>query len=256
MELVSVSEIKKIIFLNRGEALFLTKEYLGVYLMSLLRDSNGSENRRILIDKLKEYYATIKEENNYMRYLLDNIEAISNEDSLNKILDYLDIINEQTYCFYDGILKEYEDNIFYGTLDRKIVPFKSVKTLTETEIYLDEILGLTLTEKDLNEYFADVEEFKFLKTVTNVLDVPCDEGMDFYGCYPQVDDDDEILRGLKVCVPKITDLKSMCVNVHEFRHALDVYRHIGEVLPVFDYEESAKNEEERFKVYLRKRVSK
>lgn len=247
-----VDEIKKIISLNRGEALYLTKEYLMVYLMSLFKDFNGGENRKTLIDKLKEYYKIIKEENNYMHFLLDNMESISSEEELNRILDDLDVLNERTYCHYDGILKEYEDNIFDGTLDRKIVPAKSFKTLIETNDFRDEVLGLTLSLEDLDEYFGNIDSFESLKREAKVLDVPLDEGYGFYGCYPQIDDGGKV-SGIKICVPKIVDLKSMCINVHEFKHAVDVYEYLGQALPDEDYEKRANDEEEKFKVYLRKK---
>ncbi len=252
MELIS--ELKKNVFLNKCEALLLTKEYLGVYLVSLLRDFQGQERRKILFDKLKEYYAITKEENKYIKFLLNNMDKINNDERLNWILDELDRLNEETYKYFDKILLEYEDNMFYNSFDRKIVPAKQFKTLMETTAYLDELLGLTLTRKDLEEFFRGEETFDILSKNAHVLHTSLEEGMSYYGCYPQEDKDSGILTGVKICVPEINDLKSMCINVHEYKHGIDIFPYIGEILPDVDYEKSASEEEEKFKVYLRQRI--
>lgn len=149
MELVG--ELKEIISLNKSAALLLTKEYLKVYLVSLIKDYNGVENRKILIEKLKEYYATVREENDYMRFLLDNLEKVTDYEMLDKLLDDLDLVNEMTYLYYDKVLMEYEDNMFYGTLERKIVPVKDFKSIVENSDYLNTVLELVLSAEKFQE---------------------------------------------------------------------------------------------------------
>lgn len=247
-----VDEIREIIFLNKCEVLCLTKEYFVMYLISLMKDCKGSENRKVLIEKLKEYYEIVREENDYMRFLLRNMESINNEEKLNDTLDTLDILNEKTYIFYDNILKEYEDNIFFDNLERKIVPYKDFQTLIETDSYLREILGLTLGVKDLEEYYAEeAEAFNYLRGNTKVFDIPIEEGMDFYGCYLKEKETDGVLTGINICVPKITDLKSMSINISVFRCGLDLYQYIGSVLPKKEFTAKNTDEERQFrKKYL------
>lgn len=252
-------EVRKTILLNKQEALLLTKEYFVLYIISLFKDYKGKGSRRVLIEKLKEYYDTIREENSYLRFLLDNVDSIENEESLNKVLDNLDIVNEQTYIYYDNILKDYEDNMFYGTLDKKIVSPKHFGTVLENSSYMEEILGLVLNVHDLEEYYKhSADAFKYLLGHTKIYDSPANEGMDFYGCYPIEDKDTGILTEIRLCVPKISDLETMLINVHEFKHGLDLYPYIGAVLPEMDYEASAKNEEEVFKkkYLLREKICK
>lgn len=247
-----VDEIGKIIFLNKCEALCLTKEYFVMYLISLMKDCKGSENRKVLIQKLKEYYEIVREENNYMRFLLKNKTNIENEEKLNDILDNLDILNEKTYIYYDNVLKEYEDNIFFDNLERKIVPCKSFRTIVEDDSYLEEVLGLTLGIGDLEAYFAEeIEAFNYLRGNTKIFDVPIDEGMNFYGCYLKEAEKDGTLDGINMCVPKITDLRSMCINVSIFRCGLDLYQYIGSVLPKKEFTAKNMDEEKQFrKKYL------
>lgn len=241
MELID--ELKKIIFLNKCEALNLTKEYFMMYLVSLLKDYNGSDKRRLLIEKLKEYYKTIKEENDYMRYLLRNIDSIKNEEKLNDILNGLDILNERTYLYFDNILKEYEDNIFFDNLERKILPYKDFQTILEDDAYLENVLGLTLGTGDLETYYTEEKEaYKYLSDNTKTLDVPVEEGMDFYGCFLKEDEKNGTLREVKLCVPRITDLETMCINISIYRCGLDLFKYIDAVLP--ENEKIAKKVEE------------
>lgn len=53
---------------------------------------------------------------------------------------------------------------------------------------------------------------------------------------------------MKVIVPKIIDLKTACVNVHEWKHAHDLYQIIGKPMDKSDedYEKSAKEMEKKF----------
>lgn len=245
--MISVDELKEIIHLNKLEALLLTKEYFLMYLVSLIKDYRGKEKRKTLIDKLMEYYLTVKEENAYLRFLVDNINSINNEEALNRILDNLDLLNEQTYIYYDSILKEYEDNICCDSLDRKIVPYRRFKVLTSRNDYLEELLGLTLTVSDLKDYYCSFKCFEKLFNDAKVIDVPFEVGKDFYGCYLKEDEATEILMEVNVCVPKIIDLESMCVNVSLFKQGLEVSTFIGEVVPELDYEQIGKTEEKKFK---------
>lgn len=46
----------------------------------------------------------------------------------------------------------------------------------------------------------------------------------------------------------------MCINIHEFRHGIDLYPYIGKKAPEMDYEVYTKEEEESFKKeYLKKK---
>lgn len=124
-------ELVEMIHLNKIEALTMIKEYILTYIYSLVTDSNGKKRRNILINKLKEYLKTIKCENNYLNLILSNLDCLS-EEEINKFLDKIDRINENTYIYYDNILKEYEDNIYFGDTNRSIIPYKSFDTITES----------------------------------------------------------------------------------------------------------------------------
>ncbi len=254
MELVD--ELKHIIFLNKLEIISMTKEYFLVYLISLIKDFNGRNNRIVLIEKLKEFYSCVKLENKCIKYLLKNLDKVTNEKVLNEVLDDLDLLNEKTYLYFNTILSEYENNMYCKDLSRSIIPFKYFKTINENNKYLEEILGLTLNYGDLEEFYKDEKAFKFLKSKVKIIDSQSFDGMPFYGCYPQIDDKTKIVTDIKICVPKITDLKSMLINIHEFKHGIDIYPYIGSYLPNLNYECVARNYEEKFKTYLISKVTK
>lgn len=132
MEEVNLDEeIIEIIHLNKIEALTMIKEYLLTYMYSVISDLEGRNQRIILMNKLKEYLSTIKCENNYLNQILSNLNNMS-ELEVNNFLNKLDRLNEKTYIYYDNILKEYEDNIYFGDTNRSIIPYKGFDTITES----------------------------------------------------------------------------------------------------------------------------
>lgn len=238
-------ELQQIINLNNLELLIMIKEYFFVYAKSLLQD-DFKNNRRFLLQKLKEYKCIIREENQYMKYIKSNLSYLKNIDSLNNILDKLDILNEKTYCYYDSILNEYEES------NGNTILLKGFKTLLQTSEYESEVKGLFLTDKDLKEYYQNDDAYYYLKERAKIIDVDLEQGLDFYGCYPKVVGN--ILQEINLCVPKITDLKSMLINIHEYRHGIDLYPYLRKKMPDKDYEVIAKAEEDRFvKKYLLKK---
>ena len=68
--------------------------------------------------------------------------------------------------------------------------------------------------------------------------------MDFYGCYPYVEND--ILQEINICVPKIKNLTTMKINIHEYKHGIDLYPYLGKPYIEQDYESIARMEEEKF----------
>lgn len=243
-------EVKEIIKLNKIEQISMIKEYLIIYLQSFLYETKNNENRQIILTHLKEYLKTIQTENFYMSKILENVVSVQNKD-LNEVLDLIDICHEQTYYYYEKILSEYKQNLEMNRLDRKITPKREFKTILERYDYQDMILGLSLTNKDLDTYYKKEDAYFYLKGKTKILNNDIEKLMSFYGCY--LIEEEGILKDIKICVPKITNLKSMLINIHEYKHGICLYPYIGEKIPIDDYESIARYEEEKFKEkYLRK----
>jgi hypothetical protein len=54
---------------------------------------------------------------------------------------------------------------------------------------------------------------------------------DFFGVFPKIDGNG-LLYDFVICVPKINDLNSFLVNLHEFAHAICLYKNLGKVFKV------------------------
>ena len=83
---------------------------------------------------------------------------------------------------------------------------KFIKFLKDTEIYNEEV-------------------FEYIKPKTVYLD-HSEEATHFYGVFPIVDDNN-IIKDIKLCVPKIKDDITVSINIHEYVHLLMVYRDLN-----------------------------
>jgi len=93
---------------------------------------------------------------------------------------------------------------------------KFIKYLKDTEIYNEEV-------------------FKYIKPKTVYLD-HSEEATHFYGVFPIVDDNN-IIKDIKLCVPKIKDDITVSINIHEYVHLLLLYRELNKEYKESDYDE-------------------
>ena len=83
---------------------------------------------------------------------------------------------------------------------------KYIDYLKKTEIYNEKVLN-------------------YLKDNTKVIEYS-EDANDFLGTFPQVDENN-ILTGIKMCVPKMTNDITVGMNIHEYVHALMLYRNLN-----------------------------
>lgn len=234
------SELKKYRQLNRLEFLSLAKDYLFAYIVSMIHDED-SENRRRLVSKLKKYFDITREENSILKYIINSLDKIKDEDTLDELLNKIDFQNERTFLYFESLISDYLDDIRLGR--RCVFSNKDVSSLLTSDSIKNEVVGLTLSDEDLLYYYRNNEAIYYLLEHTKVIDAPSDD-YDFYGCFPK--EEDGILKSLLICVPSIVNLKTMLINIHEFKHGIDLYPYIGSSYPEMDYEKSAKEEETNF----------
>ncbi len=241
-------EIKELIKLNNLEINNLTREYLLVYLKLLLGIKDSQETRKHLLNDLKQFISSICLENRYMRYIYKNSSLIRNEMALDELLDNLDYLNERTFNYFEHILSEYENG------DNAFTP-RDFKILSEIDKYREQVLGLFLTETDLMTYYQTEDAIYYLRERQKLL--PGDnieKEMPYYGCYKI--EEGGILREIRTCVPKITSLETMLINIHEYKHGIILYPYIGKKSPDYDTEYLCKQEEQNFrKKYLSKKLN-
>lgn len=237
------SELRRIKIENIEEFLSMFKDYMEIYFKLLITRFDNSKMRKELLKFLKEYQQIIKEENMYMKFIMKNNQKMKDFETLNEIIDELDLLNEKTYHFYQQILTQYEEQL-ERIKTRPINSRKNFKTLIETTQYKEQVLGLLLTIKDLDQYYQQEEAYQYLKQHTKVLNINLEDGIPYFGCF--LTEENEKLRQLNLCVPQIVNLKSMLINIHEFKHGITLYPYLGKKVPKYDYEQDAKEEEKKF----------
>ena len=104
-----------------------------------------------------------------------------------------------------------------------------------------------LVKNYLNKRYVK-EVVDYIYDNTKYLDVSVDEGMPYFGVF--YNETEDLLTGFTIVIPKVYDLKSMLINIHEFRHGIDLYPYLWERVPNKNFEQLAKNEEKDFEEYL------
>lgn len=180
---------------------------------------------------LEEVHQIINEEKILLNFIKRNLKKID-EIELDRILDLLDELNEKTIKYYYYLLDNFD-------IDRAMD--KEVETLIDTDKYRKEVYGLTIGMKDVISYLNYPSEFwtYILPRTTRLneeswyqVTIKCDE--------------EEKVRDMRVFVPNIINLETAKINIHEFKHAYDMYRILGIPYLEKDYEEVAKREEQIF----------
>lgn len=239
-------EIKERIKLNKLEYFDMFKNYIG-YIMEIIKNGcYSSEDVGILKDLLKDYKQELNDEDTQLKYLLSNIDRID-EEELERVLQMIDELNEDAFNYYDSIGDSFAAKTY--AICPLVYPNRRIKKLRLNYPLLNEIKGLTLTFHDIEEYFSEYECMDYLRANTKVLNEK--EDLSFFGAYTNLDGDR--IDGIKIAVPKICNLQTALVNVHEYRHGIDLFDYLGRKLPSNrDFEKIAKEEEDRFiKKYIR-----
>ena len=237
--------IEERIRLDKIEYYNLVKSYIEDVITALINRYFKISEIKELIGYLADYKEELEHEIYYLNYILDNIDKI-NEEALEKVLALIDKVNEATYNYYDGLGDQYVSKTYTFSpiyhLNRRYPKF------SHNEQLIDEIKGLTLTETDIDNYFNHCTPYLYLKGRTKAM---YSDDKSFYGVFTEMSNGK--ITGINVFVPKVVDLGTALVNVHEFKHGIDLYKYIGQVEPPFeDFELMAKKEEYKFrKEYVR-----
>lgn len=83
------------------------------------------------------------------------------------------------------------------------------------------------------------QAFKYMKTIKKQVNYKEEDTMSFIGCYPIMENN--TVKDIRICVPKMIDDISVSINIHEYVHFLNMYNNLNkeyvfknteEVLPV------------------------
>ena len=89
------------------------------------------------------------------------------------------------------------------------------------------------------------EEYIFINLRAKKINVDTNKNLDIFGCFIKPIDS-SIVIDFNLLVPIIKDLKSMLVNIHEYTHAMLLYRHINNGLELDKTEKIPRANEEKY----------
>lgn len=233
--------IEERIKLNKLEYIDLLKSYFDNVLGSLFRGYYDFKEIAFLIDRLKHYKVELTEETEYLKYLLAYCDKIKEEELL-RILELIDDNNRSTYEYYDLMGDKYSEKAYTGR-PLRFNEEHCISLLKNHEL-TDEIKGVALTKSDIDSYFRDNLVYKVINQ-NGVNRIDCGNDYTFYGAYPTLSSNK--IFGVKLVVPPVHNLKTALINIHEYKHGIDLMNMFGKEFPEdFDFEERARNEEQMF----------
>lgn len=247
--------IKEIKIENILAKIMMCKEYIFLLITILIRKGLSNNYLEELIKIKDEYMAILNEENKLLNIILKkgiNKDITAIDDLIYKLNDLADTTITYYYSLLDDIEKEIEFNRSYPY--RRLS--KNFKTLIETDEFKLMAHGLSLTTIDVKKYLGYNDDFwNYIQDKTKIIKDPYldyDLKMHYYGVWYEINESKELTK-LIICIPKIVDLKTAQIAIHEFRHAHDIYT--SKILEDSILEDTAKQEEDKFKTdYLKKRI--
>lgn len=249
-----IIETKK---LNREEVYLMMKYGVNAYMNSLFVFGPNSDCTKESLNLLTKFINIIKKESNIHKNMLKNYLLINLSESL-EIMDSLDELNTKTVeYFYDAI-----DDILDACLTKEEIRAKhrrkNFDMLIETNEYDMQVAGLSLNFSDIKEYLNYPQDFwNYVMPKVTQIDSHYEEAGFFYNVLMKFDDENN-LKDIRVFVPHIINLRTALVNVHEFKHAYDLYNLLGKKLEDdMVYEDRAISEEDKFtKQYVMNKLKK
>lgn len=231
---------------NFEQLLLISYYSITNYLISALKYGFKHVITKKNIEILRKYLSIFKEENLYLKILFNNCNCVCLPESL-AFLDKLDEVNEKTILYFYEAMDDLEDAIYLGNRYRMEDASRHFKFITEDKSYREDVVRLVLGENVVKDYFNYPLEFwTYLDKRTYILDEDLDDDiLSTTGVNIRINSKN-LVEDLRIFIPRITDLKTLLINIHEINHAYLIYEELGREFIDLDYEEIAKNEEKRF----------
>ena len=250
-----IDDIKNIKKENIEEIILITKYCLNTYINSVIVFGFNSKVTQDITNVLKEVINIIKEEHNMLNFLKEYTKD-SNVNEVNNFIIELDILNEETIQYYYHVLDGIEDACDIELEWKANRPVKHFKSLIDSYDYHKKLYGLILSTEDIKKFFNYPKEFwNYIDKKTYLLDSRLEQNKDFYGVNMKLNEE-KYLTDIKIFIPEIINLETALINVHEIKHAYDLYERLGKIIDKdeLEYEETSKKYEQNFKErYLVKR---
>ena len=211
---------------------------------------------RDLIAYHKMFKNILKEETLLLNFVKRNVKKMDYR-RCRDFLNILDTVNEQTIEYFYELIDNAIDACNTINEDMIIEPKKDFLMLLETKFYRLNAFSLAMDLDEVKNFLDYPEEFWiFIEDKIKVLDDNMENSKYFYGNRLKTDELG-FLTDFLVIVPKITDIKTALINVHEFTHAFDLYNRLNTI--IFENEEyfediAEKNESLFCNSYLAKKL--
>lgn len=247
-----LKEIIRLKSLSIPQTLSIMKECLKAYIYSYQTFGSDSIVTKEIVSIWDDFKDILKEEHLLLDYLYQNKDIIDFFKACT-FIDRIELINEDTIEYY---LDSIENMIVACDMQTKWRAKREVKsflTLTEDTSYREELYDLTLTHTVIKDFFNYPNSFfEYMNSRTWLLDSMSIEEMSFCGI--NVKEVNNSIADLKLFVPKIIDLETAIINIHEYRRAYEIYKRIGKEFSDTKYIEEANQTVEEFKKeYILKR---
>lgn len=248
-------DIADINSLNRDEFLLMIKYCLEAYIKSLIIFGKNSPVTQDVFNVWKEYLNINCERKKIVKFLLKNSKVIDNEEA-NEILMSIEDLNEKTVLYYYRVLDDILDACDCNDVYRAQRINKDFDTLIETDNYCAQVTGLIMNLEDIKKFLGYPNAFwQYVDNKIVFVDSHKEGNDKFYSTLMRFDKNN-CLIDIKVIVPYIINLQTALVNIHEFKHAYDLYNLLGQSIdekaPI--YEQSARDVEKVFvKEYIIKK---
>lgn len=223
----------------------------------------AGKNSPVICD-LKQAFLTFKkvyEETCFLIEIMFSKSNQANDEKNHLLLLGLEDVSHKTIIYYHNLFhlaktvcQAHEDKKQHGYstqyIQHSIYPPKDFLMVTETNAYFDQLLFLTLTSEDVREFLDyPIPFWQFIQERTYYM-VDSFDNEGFYGVNI-LEDDNHAVIDFRIMVPYVMDLKTALINIHEFKHAFDLYMLLNSPLPLEDkvFEENAKLVEKDFLQY-------
>lgn len=210
------------------EQMWLITMYgLGSYFKSLLRFGSNSKVTRDNLNVIKEMFSILKTEREMLNFILRNLDKFE-INSAQDVVQMLDDLNDKTVEYYYEVIEEIEDAVDIGEEFRGTRPRKNFPTLIQSEQYANEVKGLALSKQSIREFLGYEEEFWNYIAHMDKTDVRVPfEGHEVLSHAIPLYDGDDIVTGLKMYIPEISDLASALLAIQTYEKAYSIWKCLG-----------------------------
>lgn len=234
---------------NIEEFIFILKYYLETWFNAVFSFGPTHKVTKDCNKIFKEMCSIFKEESLLCDFILYKGKDMDCAE-VYKFKDKLDDINEETLLYYVKLLDDIASACDTKQEFRATRLPKDFNTLIDNYDYRKELYGLILNMDTIKEFLNYPQEFwDYVMPKVRVVDIfeSQNEHSMNYEVIMKLDSNN-CLTDMRVIVPEIINLTTALINIHEFKHAYDLYNMLGSEVPknIEYFEKSASKLEDNF----------